>query len=138
MEDSAPALPMRYFCGRDSAPGVREEYGLVDLAFLWMNGIIYGARGILMEGKGLSKREKLIGAWRRNPGHVDFDQLKAVLQYYGCYVRQPSGGSSHYVFGHQALYEITVVRDQPLKAIYVKRALALIDDIREAIADGDD
>jgi len=32
---------------------------------------------------------------------------------------------------------ITVVKSHPLKPIYVKRALALIDEIKEAIADGD-
>lgn len=121
-------------CGLEA---ITCENRLSYLAFFWGSGIIYGATGHTMEGKGLSRREKQIRAWRNNPRNVDFEQLKAVLEYYGCYVRQPRGGSSHYVFGHQALYEITVVRDHPLKPIYVKRALALIDDIKEAMTDGD-
>ena len=60
-----------------------------------------------MEEKRLSKRDKRIERWRNNPRDVDFEELR------------------------------TVVKSHPLKPIYVKRALALIDEIKEAIADGD-
>lgn len=91
-----------------------------------------------MEGKGLSKRDKRIERWRNNPRDVDFEELRCVMEYFGCYVDQPRSGSSHYVIGHEAVSRsITVVKSHPLKPVYVKRALALIDEIKEAIADGD-
>ncbi|MCR4403001.1 MAG: hypothetical protein NUW12_09535 [Firmicutes bacterium] len=51
----------------------------------------------------MSKRDKRIERWRNNPRDVDFEELRCVMEYFGCYVDQPRGGSSHYVIGHEAV-----------------------------------
>lgn len=76
-------------------------------------------------------------AMRNNPKDVAFEELKSLLCYYGCSVRQKSRGSSHYTFSHPAiLYALTIPKDRPVKAIYVKRALVMIDEIKEVDTDG--
>ncbi len=85
----------------------------------------------------MSRREKLITAMRNNPKGVAFAELKSLLCYYGCSVRQKSRGSSHYTFTHPAIpYALTIPKDRPVKAVYVKRALAMIDEIEEVDTDG--
>lgn len=120
-------------------------YGIMVIDNVWRQrythlaeyrGIIFDTVRHTMEGEGLTKRSKHIRAWRNNPRNVRFEELESVLRYYGCYVRQPSGGSSHYCFGHPALdYEITVVKRDPVKPHYVRKALRMIDEIQEVLTD---
>ena len=74
-----------------------------------------------MEGKGLSKRDKRIERWRNNPRDVDFEELRCVMEYFGCYVDQPRSGSSHYVIATGCSRSITVVKSH-LETRHVKRA----------------
>lgn len=69
---------------------------------------------------------------RNNPKDVPFEELNNLLIHYGCQVRQPNKGSSHYYYTHPAATEpLSIPRDRPIKAVYVKRALRMIDEIKE-------
>jgi predicted RNA binding protein YcfA (HicA-like mRNA interferase family) len=80
----------------------------------------------------MSKRQKRLERIRQQPNNVSLDDLRRVLENYGFEYKQTVG--SHYTFGY-------VVGDQtrlfvvpfrrPVKPIYVKRALKLIDQIIE-------
>lgn len=63
--------------------------------------------------------------------NVRFEDLDKVLKYYGFDCRQPKGGSSHYTYFHTNLPDIlTVPKDKPIKAIYVKKAIMAIDKLK--------
>ena len=82
----------------------------------------------------MSKREKLIEEMRNNPKDVSFDQLNTVLLYYGCTVRQPKSGSSHFYYTHPAASEpLSIPKARPIKAVYVKHAIKMIEEIEEAL-----
>lgn len=66
-----------------------------------------------------------------------FEEIESLLRYYGCSVRQSSGGSSHYVFQHPSVDDqLTVVKKTPVKPIYVKRAYKYLVRIKEELSDG--
>jgi predicted RNA binding protein YcfA (HicA-like mRNA interferase family) len=73
-----------------------------------------------------SRREKLRAKIERGPRHVRFEDLSKLLQRYGFEMYRPSSGSHfYYVRGR---YQISVPYRRPhVLPIYVKRALALID-----------
>lgn len=82
----------------------------------------------------LSKREKLIEKMRNNPKDIPFEELDALLKYYGCQSRQPKSGSSHYFYTHPVASEpLSIPKARPIKAIYIKRALQMIDEIKEGL-----
>ena len=78
----------------------------------------------------MSKRRKRLERIRQNPTNVSFDDLQLVLRAYGFRYRQASG--SHYTFsyvldGRTRVFVVPFRR--PLKSIYVKQAIKLIDQI---------
>lgn len=83
----------------------------------------------------MGKRETLIASIRNNPKDVAFEDIDNLLKYYGCTVRQKGRGSSHYLYTHPAIQKgvLNIVKDKPIKAIYAKRALDMIDRIREVL-----
>lgn len=83
----------------------------------------------------MSRRRKLFDEICRNPKNVRFEDLDRVLQLYGFEVRQPSGGSSHYIYKRTGCAILTVPRHKPVKEVYVKRACSLI---RECVENDDD
>lgn len=86
----------------------------------------------------MGRREKLIESIRNNPKNVPFERIESLLLYYGCTVRQKKGGSSHYIFSHNALnYSLTIAKDRPIKAYAARDAITMIDDIKDALDDED-
>jgi hypothetical protein len=84
---------------------------------------------ILRRAAGLGKLEKLYQRALNNPGSVSFDELSRLLQFWGFTVRQPRGGSSHYVYKRGAI-ALSIPRDgKGVKPIYVKRAMAVLESI---------
>lgn len=80
----------------------------------------------------VSKLKKLYEQIARNPKDVDFDELDKLLRRYGFNCRQPHKGSSHYIYYHQDLIEIlTIPKDRPVKAVYVKDAIHAIEKVME-------
>jgi len=82
----------------------------------------------------LGRRDKLIASIRNNPKNVDFNDIDGLLRYFGCTVRQKGRGSSHYTYSHPTVKSpLCIPKDSPIKAIYAKRALQMIDEIREVL-----
>ena len=80
----------------------------------------------------LTKFNKLYAKIARNPKDVDFNELDKVLKQYGFKCRQPDKGSSHYVYYHQELPDtLSIPRARPVKAIYVRLALNMIEGLKE-------
>jgi len=80
----------------------------------------------------VSKLKKLYEQIARSLKDVDFDKLDKLLRRYGFNCRQPQKGSSHYIYYHPALVEIlTIPKDRPVKAVYVKNAIEAIEKMQE-------
>jgi predicted RNA binding protein YcfA (HicA-like mRNA interferase family) len=73
---------------------------------------------------------KLLTAMRQNPNDWAMAKLLTVAKQYGMEVR--STGGSHHVFSHPSVKDpLSVPAHRPIKAIYIKRFVALIDQIQE-------
>lgn len=73
---------------------------------------------------------KLLMAMRQNPNDWAMAKLLTVAKQHGCEVR--STGGSHHVFSHPSVKDsLSVPARRPIKAIYIKRFVALIDQIQE-------
>ena len=73
---------------------------------------------------------KLLLAMRNNPRDWSMEQVLSLAQRYSFEVR--SNGGSHHVLSHPALAEtLTVPAHRPIKPIYIKRLLQLIDQVRD-------
>jgi predicted RNA binding protein YcfA (HicA-like mRNA interferase family) len=78
----------------------------------------------------MSKRRKRLERIRQNPNNVLLDELRRVLEDYGFKYKQTVG--SHYTFsyrlgGQTRLFVVPFRR--PVKPIYIRRAIKLIDAI---------
>jgi len=79
----------------------------------------------------VTKREKRLERIRRNPKSVRFEDLDQLLLDYGFARRQPSGGSSHYIYARGDM-RLTIPMNRPhLREVYVKSVLKLLDDIED-------
>lgn len=76
----------------------------------------------------MSKRDKLIHRLKSNPNNVRFETIQELLLYFGFKQRQPSSGSSHYTFVYNSTI-ITVPKHKPLKKIYVKHVIKILEDL---------
>jgi hypothetical protein len=71
---------------------------------------------------------KLLQAMRNNPRDWSMDQVLSVAQRYDIEAR--NNGGSHHVLSHPTLSEaLTVPAHRPIKPIYIKRLLQLIDQL---------
>ncbi|CAG1009332.1 hypothetical protein ANRL4_04025 [Anaerolineae bacterium] len=78
----------------------------------------------------MSKRAKRLQRIRQNPRNVSLRELQAVLEDFG-FVLDRSSGSHHSFVGtiNGEAVLLTIPLAHPLKAVYVKQALALIDQV---------
>lgn len=74
----------------------------------------------------MTKRQKRIRKLFQNPKTVTFKELDRVLREFGFEIRQPSSGSSHYIYTKKEI-QISVPFKRPfVQEVYVKRVLELI------------
>ena len=73
------------------------------------------------------KSEKTIEKMRNNPRDWTIDNLKTLAKKKGNDWCQP--GTSHVTFSYAGLVPLTVPAHKPIKPIYVKRFLEMIDRI---------
>jgi hypothetical protein len=75
----------------------------------------------------MAQREKLLERLRNNPDNMRFDTLAALLADYGFSMR-PRGGGSHFTFTRPGCPPFVVPFARPVKRVYVKRALDIIEE----------
>lgn len=73
----------------------------------------------------MSQREKLIAKMRNNPDGWDMETLLSLARHYGLKVRMNDG--SHHIFVRQDGKTLPVPFKRPIKAIYVKKFLKLLE-----------
>jgi len=74
----------------------------------------------------MSKFDKIIIKMRNNPRDWRIDDLKAVAERLGVEYRQP--GTSHVTFRLKSGAKLTVPAHKPIKSIYIKQFLDLLDE----------
>ena len=73
---------------------------------------------------------KIVDAMRHNPRDWVMAKLLTVATEFGLEVR--STGGSHHVFSHPSVtHSLSVPARRPIKAVYIKRFVALVDHIQE-------
>jgi len=76
----------------------------------------------------MSKWENFLEKMRNNPKDWQIEDLKKIADSYGMTVRQP--GTSHVTFTKPGTkIRITVPSHKPIKPIYIKKFLELIDEL---------
>ena len=77
------------------------------------------------------KNNKLLDKMRQNPRDWRIQEIKTIAKRYGINVRQGKG--SHVVLEHPSWIELlTIPAHRPIKPIYVKKLIKLIEDMRQA------
>jgi predicted RNA binding protein YcfA (HicA-like mRNA interferase family) len=75
----------------------------------------------------MTRAQKLLARMRNNPRDWSIEDLKALAERCGIDWRQP--GTSHVTFSHPRATAVTVPAHKPIKPIYIKRFLQLLDDL---------
>lgn len=86
----------------------------------------------------MSKREKRLQKIRQSPKDVSIDELEQVLKDYGILRDHATG--SHYIFRYTLNGQdlrLTIPYRKPVKVIYVKESIAVIDQIRAIEQEGE-
>tara|TARA_Y100000766_G_C18543872_1_gene429573 strand:+ start:373 stop:615 length:243 start_codon:yes stop_codon:yes gene_type:complete len=76
----------------------------------------------------MSKIDKILEKMRTNPKDWRIEDLKTIAKRYGLEFRQP--GTSHVTFRCPNQQKLTVPAHRPIKPIYVKKFLELIDELK--------
>lgn len=81
----------------------------------------------------MAQAEKALARMRRNPRNWRIEDLKAIADRHGIEHRQP--GTSHVTFSFPGVEPLTVPARKPIKPVYVRRFLRLLDAVLEASDD---
>lgn len=75
----------------------------------------------------MSRIEKILAKMRNNPRDWKIEDVKAIADRFGIDYRQP--GTSHVTFRVSAGEKLTIPAHKPIKAIYIKLFIAMIDSL---------
>lgn len=77
----------------------------------------------------MSQLEKLLERIKNNPKTVTFDELDKILRRNGYERKQPSGGSSHYIYRKKGKMPLTIPKKSPyVKEEYVRQVIAAVEN----------
>ncbi|AGL00103.1 YcfA-like protein [Desulfoscipio gibsoniae DSM 7213] len=80
----------------------------------------------------MTQLDKLYTQIVNNPKDVKSQDLDKLLRRFGFDCRQPRKGSSHFTYYHRKLPDIlSIPKERPIKAVYVKKAITLIKKLEE-------
>ena len=74
----------------------------------------------------MARSEKLLAQMKANPLDWRIESLKTVAENFGLQWREPSG--SHTVFRHPNGAKLSVPAKRPIKPIYVKKFVKLVEE----------
>ncbi len=77
----------------------------------------------------MTKKQKLIEKIKDNPKKIRFQELDKVLVSIGFKKRQPSKGSSHYIYTINGV-TVTIPYQRPyVKVVYVKKVVQILEEL---------
>jgi len=71
--------------------------------------------------------EKLLARMRRNPNGWQIEDLQALGEHFGIAWRHQ--GTSHVTFRHPNASKVSVPAKRPIKSVYIRQFLAMLDQI---------
>ena len=74
----------------------------------------------------MGRFDKLIKRFLTLDKDIRFDEIEKVMKHYGFRVRNPRGGSSHYIFDNGKT-KITIPKHTPIKLVYIKMVRDIIE-----------
>ena len=83
----------------------------------------------------MSQFEKRLAKMRQNPHDWHINELQQIADRVGIAYRQP--GTSHVTFSIAGQTPVVVPAHKPIKPLYIKRFIALVDSIRGTDCDED-
>jgi len=79
----------------------------------------------------MSKSDKILKKMMNNPRGWRIDQIISIASDLGFSASRPGKGSSHVTLRHPSGLRLTVPAHRPIKPIYVKKFLVLIEEAKE-------
>lgn len=76
----------------------------------------------------MSKIDKLLAKMRNNPRDWKIEDIRVIADRYGIKYRQP--GTSHVTFRMKTGDKVTIPAHKPIKPIYIKLFIAMIDELK--------
>ena len=78
------------------------------------------------------RRDKLLEKMRNNPrDDWRIDNVETLANRYDLSINRPKGGSSHVTLRHDSGSKLTIPDRRPIKSVYIKKLVKLIDSVRE-------
>jgi len=74
----------------------------------------------------MTRKRKEFERIKNNPKNVSFEKIEGLLLARGFVESRPASGSSHCTFS-KGIYTITIPFARPIKEIYVKHVIAIIE-----------
>ena len=79
----------------------------------------------------MTKHIKMLDRMRNNPRDWRIQDIQTLADHYGVDYRHDGG--SHYVFSYPGIeQDVCVLAHRPIKPLYVRNFLALLDTVRES------
>ena len=79
----------------------------------------------------MTKHIKMLDRMRNNPRDWRIQDIQTLADHYGVDYRHD--GCSHYVFSYPGIeQDVCVLAHRPIKPLYVRNFLALLDTVRES------
>ncbi len=75
----------------------------------------------------MAQWDKLLDRIKSLDKDMRFAELKKILLSYGYEVKQPKGGSSHYIFRKAGCNPITIPNHEPIKVVYVRMVKEIVE-----------
>jgi len=85
----------------------------------------------------LSQLDKLIAKILRIDKNLRFEELEKVLKRMGYTISQAGTGSSHYSFRKSGMPRLTIVKNYPIKKVYVEQVKNAILEALSEVSDDD-
>ncbi|WP_309736688.1 type II toxin-antitoxin system HicA family toxin [Chamaesiphon sp. OTE_75_metabat_556] len=84
----------------------------------------------------MGKREKIIDRLTNSPQNATFADIRNLLEYEGFYLDRVTG--SHHIFKYAETTFVVPVHNNRVKAIYVRKALELIESADPELEEEED
>jgi predicted RNA binding protein YcfA (HicA-like mRNA interferase family) len=78
------------------------------------------------------RRDKLLEKMRNNPlNDWRIAHVETLANRYGFSINRPKGGGSHVTLRHDSESKLTIPDHSPIRAVYIRQLVNLIDTVRE-------
>ena len=78
------------------------------------------------------RQDKLLEKMRANPrGDWQIANVETLAKRYGLSINRPKSGGSHVTLRHDSGFKLTVPARRPIKPVYIRRLVQMIDQLEK-------